>query len=63
MAQSFKIYIGDRYAGILLTSNPIGWMDRLWWKDKLYEVRNIEERDDGYNPSYRIAYLAELIVS
>lgn len=59
VAQSFKIYIERPHAGagVLLTQDPIGFMDRLCWKGKLYQVKDIEERDDGYNFSFRIGYL------
>jgi len=57
MAQSFKIYIGDRFDGTIFTSDPIGFKDHLLWKDKAYEVRDVEEQLDGYNFSFRVAKL------
>jgi len=52
VAQSFKIYLrnhyeGVEYAGVVLTKDPIGWMDRVPWKNELYYVRHFEDRDDG----------------
>ena len=55
------IYIAREYDAVLLTADPIEDMDRLWWKSKLYEVKNVEERYDGYNFSFNIAYLTELV--
>jgi hypothetical protein len=60
-ARSFEIYMKDEHDGIVLTSDSIGWPDHLLWRDSLYEVKDVEERDDGYNFSYNIAYFAELI--
>lgn len=61
-ARSAGIYIGNEYDGIVLTSDPIGYKYRLLWKGRLYEVKDVEERCDGYNFSYRIAYLDELVL-
>lgn len=55
MAQSFKIYIEDKYDGAVLTSNPIRYKDHLQWKGKLYEVRDVEEKTDDF--SFRVAKL------
>lgn len=60
ISRSFEIYIKGEHDGLLLTSGQIKWKDHTWWKDKLYEVKDVEERYDGYNFSYNIAYLTEL---
>jgi len=59
-ARSSGIYIEDRYSGAVLTSDLIGFMDRLLWKNKLYEVRDVEEKLDGYDFSFYVAKLDDL---
>jgi len=56
------IYIPPEYDAVLLTDDSIEDMDRLWWKGKSYEVKNVEERVDGYDFSYSIAFVAERIL-
>jgi len=63
LAAAAGIYIAHEYDAVLLTADPIEDMDRLWWKSRLYEVKDVEERYDGYNLSYRTAKLAKLVVS
>lgn len=58
--RSSGIYIEENYGGSVLTSDPIGFMDRLLWKNKLYEVRDVEEKLDGYDFSFYVAKLDEL---
>ena len=62
LAQSFKIYLRDKYegrefAGVVLTQDSISFMDHLSWKNELYKIWDTEDRDDGYNFSFRIGYL------
>ena len=62
MAQSFKIYLRDKYenrefAGVVLTQDSISFMDRFSWKNELYKIWDTEDHDDGYNFSFRIGYL------
>jgi len=56
------VHLTPEHDVVLLTSDVIEDMDRLWWKDKLYETKNVEEIFEGYNLSYRIARLDERIV-
>ena len=62
LAESFKIYLRDKYedrefAGVVLTQDSISFMDRFSWKNELYKIWDTEDRDDGYNFSFRIGYL------
>lgn len=60
----FKIYFDqNKYAGIFLTADSVEHPDHIWWKGKLYEVRNVEERLEGDRLSYRVAQLARLVLS
>lgn len=59
-ARSSQIYIEDKYSGAVLTSDPIGFMGRLFWKNKLYAVKDVDEKLDGYDFSFYVAKLDEL---
>ena len=63
-AEEFKIYLrdnaGTEHVGVVLTKDSIGWMDQIPWNNKLYYVRNFEDRYDGYDFSYRVGYLTWL---
>jgi len=48
------------YAGVVLTQDSINSMDLFIWKNWLYKIWRTEDRDDGYNFSFRIGYLEGL---
>jgi len=63
-ASSVGIHFRDEYDGILLTSDLVEWKDRLLWKKKLYEVRDVDDRLDGYDSvGYRIGGFVERVIT
>lgn len=64
VARSAGIYIHEKYDGVVLSSDPIRWKDRLWWEGKLYETGEVEDCLDGYHlVGYRIGKLVEFPVA
>jgi len=60
-AASNSIFIEDENDGVVLTPNPIRWPDVLQWNDKTYEVKNVDEKRNGYDLSFYVAKLALVI--
>jgi len=60
-ARSFGVHIEGSYEGAVLTRDSLGFKDRLQWKGKLYEVRDVEEKLDAYDFAYRIGKLVGTI--
>lgn len=50
-----SLKVPDEFAGLLLTQGDVDLCDRLLWRGNLYEIQEIEEVFDGYEPSYKIA--------
>lgn len=52
-----SIHVPISYEAALLTPDSLKNNDRVWWKSTPFDVVNTREVFDGYNLSYRIAYL------
>jgi hypothetical protein len=52
------LHLGE-YIAALLTPDNVEEDDRFKWQDKGYEVARVVRIFEGYNPSFRIAYLRD----
>jgi len=62
IAKEFDIHFRDEFEkkefiGVILTQDPISFMDRFTWQNELYKIWDTEDIMDGYDFSYRIGYL------